>query len=510
MRATAAMGEFLRGFGATARTIARIPSAIAREFSRGSFDAAADSPTSRKHWKNADHLSADASLSPAVRQKLRSRSRLEVGNNANLEGMVDTLAMDVIGTGPGLQLALDDDDLNDRIEDAFMDWAEEIDLPGKLLLSMRSWIESGEVFLRLFTNPAIGTPVQLDLRVVEADQCTNPLVSWQQIGQVDGIEYDVHGNPTTYHFTKAHPGSGLADALVTEPIAAKHVIHLYRQKRPGQSRGIPELTPALPLGAYERRYTLAAIDAAETAASISLILKTQGQPDEGPDNVVDRDEIETPRGTVAVAPAGWEPTQLKAEQPTTTFPDFMRTIIRNMCRALKLPFSIGAGDSSGLNYSSGRLEVQAYDKSVQVWRQIIVTKVLRRIFAAWMEEAILVDGFLPQQLRMEGARMPRATWIWTGRGHVDPVKEATAQQMRLANNVTTHTDELGREGRDFRKTMKRRARDLAFMAKLGIPQVAPPNAAAAPDDAEDQNEESKTEAAFRLVELLRGGRSRAA
>ena len=510
MRATAAMGEFLRGFGATARAIARIPSAIASEFAQGGFDAAADTPTSRKHWKNADHLSADAALSPTIRRKLRSRSRYEIENSPNLEGMVDTLAMDVIGTGPGLQLTLDDDELNERIEDAFMDWAEEIDLAGKLLLSMRSWLESGEVFLRLFTNPEISTRVRLDLRVVEADQCTNPLVSWQEIGLVDGIEYDAFGNPTFYHFTKAHPGSGLPDALVTERLAARHVIHLFRQKRPGQSRGVPELASALPLGAYERRYTLAAIDAAETAANLSLILKTQGPPDEGPDAIEDRGELETPRGTTLVAPAGWEATQLKAEQPTTSFPDFIRTIVRNMCRALKLPYSVGAGDSAGLNYASGRLEVQAYDKCVQVWRQMVMTKVLRRVFAAWMEEAVLVEGFLPQALRMEGARLPRATWIWTGRGHVDPVKEATAQQMRLANNTTTHTDELGREGKDFRKTMKRRARDLAFMLKLGIRQASPAKGDATPDDGEDERDESKTEAAFRLVELLRGGRRRAA
>jgi lambda family phage portal protein len=503
------IGSLARTVAAVGRNLAGVPAAVMRQIARGSFDAVEDTPTNRRHWARADHLSADAALSPAVRRKLRSRSRYEIENNSNLEGMVDTLAMDVIGTGPSLQLTLDDDELSERIEDAFMDWAEEIDLAGKLLLSMRSWLESGEVFLRFFTNDALDTDVRLDLRVVEADQCTNPLVSWQRMGEVDGIEFDAVGNPTFYHFTKAHPGSGLPDSLVTERIDARYVIHLFRQKRPGQSRGVPELAPALPLGAYERRYTLAAIDAAETAANISLILKTQAMPEDGPDKVDARDEIETPRATTVVAPAGWEPTQLKAEQPTTTFPDFMRSIIRNMCRAFKMPFSIGAGDSSGLNYASGRLEVQAYDKSVQVWRNIVVTKVLRRIFQAWMQEAVLIEGLLPQQLRMERARMPRATWIWTGRGHVDPVKEATAQEKRLANNTTTHTDELGREGKDFRKTMKRRARDLAFMAKLGIPQPASAGSAAS-DDREDDGDESKTEAAFKLLEFLKGGRRRAA
>ena len=67
---------------------------------RGRYDAAATTEENRRHWANADLLSADASANPRVRSILRSRARYEVANNSYARGIVSTLANDCIGTGP--------------------------------------------------------------------------------------------------------------------------------------------------------------------------------------------------------------------------------------------------------------------------------------------------------------------------------------------------------------------------------------------------------------------------
>jgi len=79
---------------------------------RGRYDAAQTTPDNRKHWANADHLSADAAATPEVRRTLRNRARYEVANNSYARGIVLTLANDVIGTGPRLQMLTDSDDAN--------------------------------------------------------------------------------------------------------------------------------------------------------------------------------------------------------------------------------------------------------------------------------------------------------------------------------------------------------------------------------------------------------------
>lgn len=91
---------------------------------RGKYDAAQTTHENRRHWANADHLSADASASAEVRRVLRSRARYEVANNSYAKGIVLTLANYVVGTGPRLQMLTDDPEANRLIEKEFSLWAQ--------------------------------------------------------------------------------------------------------------------------------------------------------------------------------------------------------------------------------------------------------------------------------------------------------------------------------------------------------------------------------------------------
>ncbi len=86
---------------------------------RGRYDAAVTSDDNRRHWMNADGLSADAANSSDVRRILRNRARYEIANNSYAKGIVLTLANDVIGTGPRLQMLTEDAEANRRIERMF-------------------------------------------------------------------------------------------------------------------------------------------------------------------------------------------------------------------------------------------------------------------------------------------------------------------------------------------------------------------------------------------------------
>jgi hypothetical protein len=59
-----------------------------------------------RHWAGADAFAADWAYDPAVRYKLRNRSRHEAHNNCYAKGVVRSAADDLIGTGPRLQLNL--------------------------------------------------------------------------------------------------------------------------------------------------------------------------------------------------------------------------------------------------------------------------------------------------------------------------------------------------------------------------------------------------------------------
>jgi lambda family phage portal protein len=466
-----AFGRLIEGLRAIGRSGTAAPGGrrtVARQVRvRARYDAAQTTPDNHRHWLLADGLSADAAASPAVRRTLRNRSRYEVANNSYARGIVLTLANDCVGTGPRLQLLGLGSAAARQVERAFIDWARVVDLPEKLRCMRVAQVEDGEVFALLTTNPGLASPVQLDVRPVEADQITTPLFAEPaSIGQaVDGIRYDGFGNPVEYHLLRRHPGDTGGFSLGFDRIPAGAIVHLFRPDRPGQRRGVPELTPALPIFADLRRYCQAVIAAAETAADYAGIAYTDAPAGGEADPVEPMDTIRLEKRSLLTMPGGWRMEQMRAEHPTTTYPQFVQAKLNEACRCLNMPYNIAAGNSSGYNYASGRLDHQTYYKALRVDQARMAAQVLDRIFAAWLAEARLITGFLPAGL---DAADWSHQWFWDGHEHVDPAKEANAQATRLANNTTTLADEYARKGQDWETQLRQRAREQALMRELGL------------------------------------------
>lgn len=155
------------------------------------------------------------------------------------------------------------------------------------------------------------------------------------------------------------------------------------------------------------------------------------------------------------------------------------------------PFNIAAGNSSGYNYASGRLDHQTYYKSLRVEQAHLENVVLDRVLSAWLDEAVLIPELWPEDL----GSMPDwpHQWFWDGQEHVDPAKEATAQATRLASHTTTLAYEYARQGRDWEEALRQRAKELVLMRELGLSGAeAVPTEQGDPD--EDDEEEEVTNA----------------
>ncbi len=442
---------------------------------RARYDAAVTTDDNRRHWGNADGLSANAANSADVRRILRNRARYEVANNSYARGIVLTLANDVVGTGPRLQLLTTDAEANRRIEQAFMQWAKAVGLPEKLRTMRMARATDGEAFAILTSNPSLATDIQLDIRLVEADQVCTPDLSPLSQNAIDGIVFDAWGNPREYHVLRAHPGdvaSGISRDY--DRVSAASVLHWFRADRPGQARGIPDIMPALPLFAQLRRFTLAVIAAAETAADFAGILYTDAPANGEADAAEPFEPIELEKRALLTMPGGWKMSQMEAQQPATGYAEFKHEILNEIARCLNMPFNVAAANSSTYNYASGRLDHQTYHRAIWVDQAHLASIVLDRILAAWFDEAVLLPDFLPAGLGRI-ADWPHQ-WFWDGFDHVDPSKESNAQATRLANFTTTLADEYARRGLDWETQLRQRAHEIALMNELGLTpaQVVPP------------------------------------
>lgn len=442
---------------------------------RARFDAATTHDGNRRHWSAADMLSADAAVSPEVRRTLRARGRYETANNSYARGIVLTLANDTVGTGPRLQMTTGDAEADAAVEGAFASWSESVGLPEKLRTMRMARAESGEVFGILTSNPALASAVKLDVKLIEADQVASPAMGLSSPKRVDGIEFDAAGNPIAYDVLRRHPGDSFATGGGVlghefDRVPAEAVIHYFRADRPGQNRGIPDITPALPLFAQLRRYTLATLGAAETAANFAGTLSTDSPAFGEADDVQPMDVIDLEPRAMLTLPAGWKMQQMRAEQPATTYAEFKSEILNEIARVFNMPFNVAAGNSSGYNFASGKLDHQVYFKSIRVEQDVLVRLVLDRLFAAFLDRAVLVSDLLPVRVRsmIAGGRLPSHQWFWDGMGEIDRGKEANADTKLLDRNAITLADIYARRGEDWEVKIRQRAKEKALMTELGV------------------------------------------
>jgi capsid protein len=414
------------------------------------YDAAQTTTDNERHWANSDGLGPNAANSSSVRQKVRRRARYEaLENNSYAKGMVLSFANQLIGTGPRLQLATRDKAANQRVERSFQRWAEEINFAEKLRTMAMAYLVDGETFALFTTNDRLSHSVKLDLVPVECDYF-EPGYTYDA-EYADGAEYDESNNPIRWFKWDEHPGELTSLSLAYKPTAvdADQVIHVHRPDRPGQRRGISHLVTALPLFAMYRRFKIATLAAAETAADFAAVLYTTGAgsaetPGDGSNWGA---TIPIEHRAMMTLPDGWEMKQFSPEHPQTTMEMFENRIISEVARCLLQPLNIAIGSSKDHNFSSGKLDHLGWDKAILVERSRWVCRAVQRVVRAWLDEAMLVDGLLPIGVG------PMAEWDigyrWDASGVIDEEKQSKADGNNLANGTVTRTDIYARNGKDI-------------------------------------------------------------
>jgi lambda family phage portal protein len=465
---------------------------------RARYDAAQYSGETFQHWRESDNLSARAANSPEVRQRLRDRCRYEVANNSWAGGVADALADFMVGDGPKLQVLTADRAFNARVEREFRQWAEAVDLAQKMWLLRRVRAVDGEGFLFLEDDPDLG-PITLDPREYEAEQVATPYAYPIDPLQVDGIELNDRRKPAYYHLLYEHPGDlfNYRGLFKFERVPARLVVHWFRATRAGQYRGVPEFTPSLGLFADLRRYRQATIAAAETAADFAAMLYTDMPPDpstEDPDNPGAVPQVgqtlPIDRRVMTTLPAGWKVEQLRAEQPTTGHPDFVRTCLTELATGHSTTYEVASGDYSNVNYSSGRLGLQRFNRAILIDRCRMERTCLNPILRAWLAEAAAIGLIPATTTRSEGWVH---LWLWPATEMVDPYKESRAEQVDLENYGTTLHEMCARDGVDYDARLAQIKQEVEDFAAIGQPSpFGKPQPAAMPQGP-DQEEGDMTD-----------------
>jgi capsid protein len=427
---------------------------------RATMDLTQTTHQNKDHWKDADPLSGRAALPHSVRKMARERSRLEFDNNSWYSGMLRTAANHIVGTGPRLQVLLDDAKRNAAIERTWNRWATAIGLTEKLKIAVITDWKDGEAFAMRAERPSL-FPVTLDIRLYEGDQVSQPYWHVLDPSIEDGKRVDNLGNAVEYWIYDHHPGDvniGHVNLLAGDWYRADDVCHLFRQNRPGQLRGLPRCSPALDFLAHMRRFDKATLSTAEKGANWGVFMRTNSSaviPEPSPENFM---SVEWDRDRLNFLPEGWSPEQLKAEHPGSTNEQYQRSSLMYFCRCANMPYSLAAGTSKDSNFSAANMDITNLWEPEVLGEQNRITQTLLASIFRWFLEDIMISTDL-----LDGLEIPISEigyqFFWPPLPQSNETDRATAATARITSGQSILRDEYSRMGKDFETSMKVGAQD---------------------------------------------------
>lgn len=295
----------------------------------------------------------------------------------------------------------------------------------------------------------------------------------------DGIAYDQNGAPTGYWVRASHPNDPHAglDRLRWEFIPARgrtgraKFVHIFSPRRVEQNRGISRLAEVMVPAKMLDRVDRAEVQAALKSAMMSFFIKSPGTTDDleaalaptGSDATMDPwvEEYLNYREQTPIVMDGATFAHLLPDEdvvtperssPNANYPQFAKFILQKVAGSLGISYPQLSQDWAGINYSSARALLNELWRSFLEDRRFFTQHFLTPIYAAWLEVEV-ANGDVkipggPANFYRQKTAICMAEWIGPGRGSVDPLKEANANNLDTAAGRKSTVECILETGRD--------------------------------------------------------------
>lgn len=409
---------------------------------------------------------------------LRARSRDLIRNNPLAAGAIKTKITNVVGSGLRYQARIDRQVLN-MTEDQADEWeaiaerewrlfwsSKDVDisrtLNGQALTRQvyQQEKENGDVFVLFRRSKLPLFPYELRLQVIEADRIESKDFAIDSDTLAGGIEKDSFGAPLNYHILRSHPGSFLGKAKREWDVVPafgrrtglRNVIHFYYQGRPGQSRGVPDLSAVIEPLKQLGRYTDAEIMAAVISGYFTVFIESESGATAGFDyskmgyetgqSDSDRD-YKLGNGAIIELAKGEKIHDSNPGRPNQAFDPFVMAILRQIGVSLEIPFEILIKHFTS-SYSAARAAINELWKYVLTERQRLADDFLRIVHEVWMYEAVatgrlIAPGFFADPL-IRSAYLG-SEWIGPAKGQIQELQEVEAAAARVEKGFSTLQNE---------------------------------------------------------------------
>lgn len=381
-------------------------------------------------------------------------------------------------------------------------------------LAFLSMLMSGDVFALFGMKPNKRTPYQTTIRLLEADRICNPDSSGSSESTetenggriIDGVEIGKEGAVIKYHIASRSPNAGNDSSELTwTPIDAygkdtgyPNILQVMTYERPEQRRGIPFVSAEIELIKQFTRYMNAELAGKVVSAMLTLFITSKEDDGKaGMEDAVNEDEkvtddelkLELAPGAIYDLPPGKDVTTVDPKRSDTQFESFVNTCITVIASSMGIPKEVLIKKYES-NYTAARAALLDFWRTVRVYRTRFNTAFNQPIYEQWLSEAVATGRIdAPGFFDDPAVRLAwcGCSWMGASMGHVDPLKEVNAAEVRIRNNITTEEQEaMEYNGNDRSAIVRQRKKEIAERAEMG-------GAAQESDDGQRADDEEKEE-----------------
>lgn len=431
---------------------------------------------------------------------LRDRSRDLHRNNAIGRGAINVVVTNVIGRGLSCQPSIDAEFLGLSDEAAeewqantqrlYEQYEKDCDASSRFCmtqiqrLAYLSTKTSGEVFAALPIIKRAGSPWLTRIQLIESDLVYNPSGAINNATMRNGIVVDEYERPVAYSVYNWDGKSKIIPARGGRS-GRRNILHIFKPERPGQSRGVPFLSPVIKVIKQLGNYKESEITAAVVSSLFTVFIKSDrpealdspftpsamyAEPINDAQKV-ENDYVLAP-GAINRLDKDEDITFANPTRPNSGYEEFVKALLKEVGMALEIPYEILVKQFEA-SYSASRGAKLEFWKMVMAEREDFIDGFCQPIYEEWLAEQVMLGrinapGFFTDPFMR--AEWVKARWVGESMGQLDEVKEIQAAQMRVASRFSTFAAETANmNGMNWAKNARTVSSELSEMGYSSTP-----------------------------------------
>lgn len=374
---------------------------------------------------------------------------------------------------------------------------------GMIRLAVAGFVISGEVLATSEWDKSPGRPCKTCFQMISPSRLKNP--DWNMDSRFlrRGVKVNQRGKPLGYYILRTHPFSFYPDddmfahpyIPAAKPWGRTQVFHVLEQLFPDQHRGIADMVAALKKMRMTKHFQDVTLQNAVINATYAAAIESEAPTAEmilamGGDQGGYEQALGAWLTGLQKYLAGAENINLDGAMIPHLFPgtklnmktlgtpggvgtDFEDSLLRHTAASLNLNREEFIRDYRGMSYASAKLSDSKTVRFMEARKKMVADRVATGFFSNWLEEDInagniLMPGGAGPDLfyaPLVKEAMTRCTWIGSGRGQIDELKETQAAIMRIKAGLSTYEKEIARFGDDWRDVFEQTALEQGVIAE---------------------------------------------